>query len=63
MLSLRTRKGICLSQFEKDFCDIRKNKNYKFLLENEFIKEKNGFVSLSSKGVLLANEIIVKLMD
>mgnify|MGYP002581143317 FL=1 len=63
MLSLRTRKGICLSQFEKDFCDIRKNKNYKFLLENKFLKEENGFVSLSSKGVLLANEIIVKLMD
>ena len=62
MLSLRTSKGLCLSEFEKNFYNIKQNENYKMLLKEGFVAEKGDYLVLTKKGILVANEIIVKLI-
>ena len=63
MLSLRTKKGLDLKKFEKKFYDLEKEKHSKIemFLKNDLIEIVNNFLSLTNKGFLVANEIIVQL--
>lgn len=63
MLSLRTKKGLDLEKFEKKYYNLIKEKHFKIemFLKNNLIEIVNNFLSLTEKGFLLANEIIVQL--
>ncbi len=64
LLSLRTAKGLNLAQFnEKYFNFEEKNeKIIKKLINLNLIQIKNGFLKLTSKGILVENSIILELI-
>lgn len=64
MLSLRCARGLNLCEFNKNFYDIfkRKEKEIKFLIQSDLIKIEDGFLRLTDKGFLVANQIILKLL-
>lgn len=64
LLSLRTQKGLDLGQFsEKYFNFEEKNqKIIKKLINLNLIKIENGFLKLTSKGILVENSIILELI-
>lgn len=61
MLGLRTKEGICFSNFfRKGGIDIWRKNRFLFqsLYQNRFIQIKSGYLSLSKRGMLLSNEIL-----
>lgn len=64
MLSLRCASGLNLCEFNNNFYDIlkRKEKEIKFLIKSDLIKIEDGFLRLTDKGFLVANQIILKLL-
>ena len=64
MLALRTKNGLNLEKFCKKFYNLKEEKKAKIemLLKNNLIKIENNFLSLTPKGYLVANEIIVQLL-
>lgn len=64
MLSLRCTIGLNIYEFNNNFYDIlkRKEKEIKFLIKSDLIKIEDGFLRLTDKGFLVANQIILKLL-
>jgi oxygen-independent coproporphyrinogen-3 oxidase len=65
MLALRTRKGLDLMKFKEKFYDleIKKANIISLLLKSGFIKLENNFLFLTDKGYLVADKIILDLID
>lgn len=65
MLSLRTREGLDLVKFKEKCYDLEKNKRSELasLLNFGFIEFENNYLRLSNKGFLVANKIILELID
>tara|TARA_B100000686_G_C16752420_1_gene953368 strand:+ start:743 stop:1879 length:1137 start_codon:yes stop_codon:yes gene_type:complete len=65
MLGLRLREGVSIDSFEKRF-DISFEKTYgpilKVLQENNLLKLKNRYVSLTENGLYLADSVIMEFM-
>lgn len=64
MTGLRTSQGINLSDFEKDFGATAKDRllqKSKQPKEGGNLEEKDGFLRLTDKGVMISDEIIVQL--
>ncbi len=62
LMGLRLKKGISVSELEKKYhLDFEKEK-IKYLFEDEFIIISDGYISLSKKGMLFANEIITRVL-
>jgi oxygen-independent coproporphyrinogen III oxidase len=64
MLGLRQQKGIELALIERSFNHHEKKRffeNMTLLKEQSFIQENNGYLSLTLKGILLENEVVLKL--
>lgn len=65
MLGLRQRKGIECAVLEQLFEHQEKErfvKNVQLLKEHKLLQEENGFLSLTLKGILLENEVVLKLL-
>jgi oxygen-independent coproporphyrinogen-3 oxidase len=65
MLTLRTQQGLDLLEFKNKYYDLesKKRKTLATLLNTGFIEFENNFLRLSDKGHLLANKIILELID
>lgn len=66
MLSLRKSTGINLldysNEFNEDFLK-KKNKEIKYLLQNKFLEIKNNHLYATDTGMMVLNQIILKLID
>lgn len=64
MLSLRCEKGLNLFDFRNEFFDLLKFKNFEInqLMGQDLLKLEEGFLKLTDKGFLVANQIILKLI-
>jgi len=63
MLRLRLREGIDLQELQQQYPDCGLNRTQQELLEkNGFLHNSNGRISLTTKGVLVSNEIISRLL-
>ena len=65
MLSLRTSQGLNLREFKEKFFNLEKYFSNKIdlYLKNGLIIIENGYLKLTDKGMLVANEIIVNFAD
>lgn len=64
MTGLRTSKGISLSDYERDFGAEAKNRmigKAKSAMVRGELEEKDGFLRLTDKGVMISDEIMVQL--
>jgi oxygen-independent coproporphyrinogen-3 oxidase len=64
MLGLRRTKGICIDDLIVELSDVQKekiNSSLARLQEQNFLKNQQGWVSLTSAGLAVQNEIIVQL--
>lgn len=64
MLALRCSKGLDLSRFKTKFHDLLKVKGLEInkLINQEFLALENGFLRLTDKGFLVANQVILQLI-
>lgn len=66
MLGLRLKKGINVKKLNKNYdIDFLKNKKERidFLLEEDLIRIREGYLSLTIKGMDLSNQVIAQLVD
>lgn len=65
MLSLRTQKGLDLGQFSKKYFNFEEKNDEKIkkLIKLNLIKIENGFLKLTSQGILVENSIILELIN
>ncbi|MDD4110416.1 MAG: radical SAM family heme chaperone HemW [Clostridia bacterium] len=65
MLALRTSEGLDLVKFRNNFYDLEKKKASELasLLNLGFLEFENNYLRLSNKGFLVANKLILELID
>lgn len=63
-LGLRTKKGICLSDFKKRYkVDFIQKYSYQLKKYREFFHLSKNYISLNQKGFLLSNNILSEFME
>ena len=64
ILNLRKKDGINLKEFKNKFHkSLRKIYDYEYLVENNFIQEKNNHLFIPEDKWYISNEIITKIME